>query len=111
MYEQLVYEVADIKSLMFDISCCTRGLCGVKQAFDYRELPSHKKNIHIQNKVDETEEQRLQRHKRFFEGLKASFGPKKMTEEQKARLQVGMSLVSKYSEEDDDQIDQIDYEQ
>lgn len=107
MYEQLVYEVADIKSLIYDISCCTRGLCGVKQAFNYKELPSHKKNIHIQVKVDETEEQRLQRHKRFFEQMKRAYGPKKMTDEQKEvyRKKCQQPIVneeSKYDVEDED---------
>lgn len=46
MYEQLIYQIADIKALIYDISCSTRGLCGVKQSFNYKELPSHRKNIH-----------------------------------------------------------------
>ena len=109
LYEQLAYQIADIKSLMFDISCCTRGLCGVKQAFNYKDLPSQRKNNIIEHKRDQTEEQRLQRHKRFFEQMKAAYGPKKMTQDQKARLQAGIALVSKYSEEDD-QLDQLDLE-
>ena len=75
MYEQTQYGIADIKTLLFDISCCVRGIGGLKKPFNAEDLPSskaHRKiNLEPENKT-ETEEERLERHKKFFAELKNS---------------------------------------
>lgn len=74
--EYYSYEIADLKTLLFSIDACCRGLAGSKKIFDVNDLPSQQKNnkLKITNELkNETQEQRLQRHKRFFEGLKKSF--------------------------------------
>lgn len=85
MFEYFAYETADLKNLLFDIDSACRGIGGVKQVFDYKSLPSSKKKQqeYIQVQPEQSEAQRLQRHKRFFEQMKRAYGPKKMTEEQK----------------------------
>ena len=75
MYEQTQYGIADLKTLLFDISCCVRGIGGLKKPFNADDLPSskaHRKiNLEPENKT-ETEEERLERHKKFFAELKNS---------------------------------------
>lgn len=74
--EYYSYEIADLKLLLFSIDACCRGLGGSKKIFDVNDLPSQQKNnkLKITNELkEETQEQRLQRHKRFFEGMKKSF--------------------------------------
>lgn len=75
MYEQTQYGIADLKTLLFDISCCVRGIGGLKKPFNADDLPSskaHRKiNLESENKT-ETEEERLERHKKFFAELKNS---------------------------------------
>ena len=109
MYEQLIYQIADIKALIYDISNSTRGVCGVKKPFNYKELPSYAKTKQSEQKCiqNETEEQRLQRHRRFFEQMKKAYGPKQMTEEQKEAFkkkcqQPIINDESKYDVEDED---------
>lgn len=74
LFEYYSYEIADVKTILFDIDGCTRGLCGSKRPFDLNNLPSQKKRntvvVDDDIKQTETEEERLERHKRFFEGLK-----------------------------------------
>lgn len=85
MYEFLAYQLADIKSLLFDIDSACRGIGGVNKPFDYNKLPSNKKN-NVQNYItatkEQTEEQRLERHRRFFAGLKELAKPPQITEEE-----------------------------
>lgn len=60
--------------ILFDIDACTRGLCGSKKTFDIDLLPSIKKRKSenkLEENKEETEEERLERHERFFEGLKS----------------------------------------
>lgn len=68
----MAYQFADIKTLFMDIDCGVRGLGGCKQPFNYKSLPSYDK-YNKNNEIipeNETEEERLIRHKRFFESLK-----------------------------------------
>lgn len=56
-----------------DIDCGVRGLGGCKQPFNYKSLPSYdkyNKNDPSISYENETEEERLARHKKFFESLK-----------------------------------------
>jgi hypothetical protein len=79
LFEYYSYEIADVKTILFDIDGCARGLAGAKKPFDINKLPSYKKANTVkveEQRRTETEEQRLERHKRFFEGLK-SLGDKK----------------------------------
>ena len=74
-FEYFAYEMADMKTLLYDLSSCTRGLSGVKTRFNINDLPSVK-NRKIENKEpdkNESEEEKRERHKRFFEELKQSF--------------------------------------
>jgi hypothetical protein len=56
----------------------TRGLGGIRKPFSEKNLPSQRyknpQNL-IQPTKEETEEQKLQRHKEFFKGL-SSLAPK-----------------------------------
>lgn len=73
------YEIADLKTLLFDLDNGVRGLGGCKQAFKIDELPSVKKFNNEKNKIlneslqNETPEERLKRHQEFFQNLKQSF--------------------------------------
>lgn len=79
MFEYLSYELADLKIILFDISSSVRGLGGVKKSFDPKELPSaardRKTKAELEQKAieNETPEQKLERHKAFFEELRNSF--------------------------------------
>ena len=70
------YEAADIKAFLYDLSSSTRGLAGVKKGFDLKSLPSA---VHYNKKKEEeaprneTHEEKLERHRRFFKELKESF--------------------------------------
>lgn len=83
--ECFVYQCADLKYILLNLESGVRGIGGVKQVLNVKDLPSMKRHskMEIQAKADQTEEQRLQRHKRFFESMKQAYGPKKMTEKQK----------------------------
>jgi len=51
-----------------------RGLGGIKKSFNVNDLPSekHKRSVQIEHiRGTETKEERLKRHKEFFETLKA----------------------------------------
>lgn len=73
------YEIADLKTLLFDVDGSVRGIGGCKQTFKVDELPSVKRAKIEKNKLltesnkDETPEEKLARHKAFFENLKSSF--------------------------------------
>jgi hypothetical protein len=79
MFEYLSYEFADLKTILFDISSCVRGLGGVKQSFDPKELPSRARDKKLKAELEEKEienetpEQRKERHRKFFEELKETF--------------------------------------
>lgn len=85
--ECFVYQFADLKFILLNIESGVRGLGGVKQQFNLKNLPSvqrdKKQLIEQKQNQEQTEEMRLQRHKRFFEQMKKAYGPKKMTEKQK----------------------------
>lgn len=71
-------EIADIKLLTYDVSSCVRGIGGVKQSFNINNLASVKlskehKTLLIEPKKEETEEERLQRHREFFQSLRDSY--------------------------------------
>ena len=76
-YNQLIeyfgYQVADLKTLLYDISSCVRGIGGIKKSFDVKLLPSNKEEekIIIETNENETPEERLERHKKFFQSLKS----------------------------------------
>lgn len=73
------YEMADLKTLLFDLNGCVRGIGGSKQGFKVENLPSMKKankeknKLLMEGKENETPEEKLARHKAFFESLKSSF--------------------------------------
>ena len=79
MFEFFSYETADIKTLLYDITSSTRGIGGCKQTFNIENLPSFKKEkkkrLEQMKESTETEtyEQKLERHRKFFEELKQSF--------------------------------------
>lgn len=82
VFNYFSYEMADLKALLFDLSCGVRGVCGSKQSFNINELPSMKMKKEKENKIEmskreeETEEERLQRHIEFFKGLRKTFDNK-----------------------------------
>ena len=73
LFTYFAYEIMDLKYILFDIDGCVRGLGGCKQPINYNNLPSIKakhEDIEIDPQKEETEEERLERHKRFFASLK-----------------------------------------
>lgn len=61
----------DLKYILLDIDSCVRGIGGLKKTIDYKNLPSIKaKNEDIDPQREETPEERLERHKKFFDSLK-----------------------------------------
>lgn len=76
------YEVADLKTLLFDLDSGVRGLGGCKQSFKVEDLPSIKKSkeekdkLLLQGRENESNEEKLARHKAFFEELKKTFNNK-----------------------------------
>lgn len=82
LFEHLFYETADLKTILFDISSCVRGLGGVKKSFDPKDLPSVQKDRKEQaereakERENETPEERLERQKKFFEMLRNTFNNK-----------------------------------
>lgn len=71
-------QLSDIETLLYDLSSSTRGIGGVKHAFKAEDLPSYKWKKQqsfkdFEEHKEETEEEKLQRHKAFFEELKKSF--------------------------------------
>jgi hypothetical protein len=76
------YEIADLKTLLLDLGSSVRGIGGCKQGFNVDNLPSVKRCQAEKNKIlnqsveNETETQKLERHKAFFENLKNSFKDK-----------------------------------
>jgi hypothetical protein len=79
MFEYFTYEFADLKTILFDISSCIRGIGGVKKTFDPKELPSNNRDKKLKEEAElkaienETPEQRKERHRKFFEELKEAF--------------------------------------
>ena len=73
------YEIADLKTLLFDLDGSVRGIGGCKQTFKVDELPSvkraniEKNRLLTESRKDETPEEKLARHKEFFKNLKSSF--------------------------------------
>lgn len=71
--EYMSYNFADVKTLLLDIDGGVRGLGGCKKPFDLKDLPSYEKynkNNSFIAPENETEEERLARHRAFFESLK-----------------------------------------
>lgn len=77
-FNYFAYEIADLKYILIDIDGAIRGIGGSKQPLDINKLPSYAKNKQIQvNKShDETDEERLARHVKFFQQMKQAFKPK-----------------------------------
>jgi hypothetical protein len=79
MFDYLTYDMADLKTILFDISSCVRGIGGAKKLFDPKELPSNNRDRKLKEEAElkaienETPEQRKERHKKFFEELKDAF--------------------------------------
>jgi hypothetical protein len=79
MFEFLSYETADLKTLLFDISSCVRGIGGAKKTFNPKDLPSNGRDRKIKEEAEqkaienETPEERRARQRRFFEELKRTF--------------------------------------
>lgn len=71
----LNYELADLKALLFDLSSGLRGLGGVKQPFKLDDLPSYRarKQKELEPVENETLEEKRLRHEKFFNELKATF--------------------------------------
>lgn len=72
-----LYEINDLKVLILDLDSVTRGIGGAKKPFDLNILPSVKAKNTISSEntqtIPETAEEKEERHKKFFEDLKASF--------------------------------------
>jgi hypothetical protein len=71
-------QLSDIETLLFDISSSTRGIGGLKQAFKIDDLPSSKWKKQqsfkdFEEVKEETEEEKLERHRKFFSELKNTF--------------------------------------
>lgn len=114
--ECFVYQFADLKFILLNIDCGVRGLGGVKQQLNIKNLPSvqrdKKQLIEQKQNQEQTEEMRLQRHRRFFEQMKKAYGPKKLTEAQKEafRKKCQQPIVKDESKYDvEDQLDYYDY--
>ena len=79
MFDYITYEFADIKTLLFDISSCARGIGGSKKTFNIKELPSNNRDRKLKEEAEqkaienETPEERIERQRRFFEDLKITF--------------------------------------
>lgn len=78
MFDYLIYESADLKTLLFDISSSVRGIGGVKTTFNPKDLPSNNRDKKLKEEEmkaveNETPEEREERHRKFFEELKAAF--------------------------------------
>lgn len=63
------YEIADIKTILYDIDVCTRGLAGVKSCLKSSDLPSYEKNKEKMVNEFESEEEKKRRHLEFFKNL------------------------------------------
>ena len=73
LFNYFAYEIADLKYILLDINNACRGLGGCKKVFDVDSLQSvkyNKEKINLDQVKEETEEQRLERHKKFFKDLK-----------------------------------------
>lgn len=67
-------ELIDLKVLFFDVDGMVRGLGGIRKSFNVSDLPSekHRRSVQIEHiRETETPEERLKRHREFFETLKA----------------------------------------
>lgn len=79
IHESILYEFADLKFLLFDISMCTRGIGGVKTPVQLNDLPSRVKMNKLKQEEEEmkiqneTKEEKLKRHQEFFSNLKGMF--------------------------------------
>lgn len=76
LVEYFQYEIVDIKTLILDADGFIRGQGGVKHPFNPKDLPSYKhrhnidQSIQVEPLTGETDEERLKRHREFFETLK-----------------------------------------
>ena len=71
LFNYFAYEIMDLKYILLDLDACVRGLGGCKKTMDYKNLPSIKaKKEDIDPQKEETPEERLERHKKFFASLK-----------------------------------------
>lgn len=70
--------MADVKYILLDIDAAVRALGGCKKVLNTDNLPSvrHKNKITLEEVKNETEEERLERHKKFFSELKTMFSNK-----------------------------------
>lgn len=80
--EYFMYETADLKTILFDVSASVRGIGGVKTILKPQDLPSFKRDKNLKDEMqaklleNETDADKKTRHKEFFEQLKNSFNNK-----------------------------------
>lgn len=71
-------QLSDIETLIYDISSSSRGIGGVKHIFKVSDLPSSKWKKQqsfkdFEEVKEENEEEKLERHRKFFSELKNTF--------------------------------------